>query len=81
MKEHKRMTVGDLRRAMKGLPDDAPAIVEVEINDDRDDLVQVGLRLATLEARCDEIDTLYLWGSVGEDVEEQRNENRLRVVR
>lgn len=82
------MTVGDLRRAMKELPDSAPVSLEVEIDGEtnRDDLIQVELRLATLEARCDEIDRLYLWGSAEEDVEEEienhrRDENRLRVVR
>jgi hypothetical protein len=33
MKEHKRMTVGDLRRAMKGLPDDRSVVLEIEISD------------------------------------------------
>ena len=34
------------------------------------DLAQAFLRHTSVEARCDEVDRLYLWGSYEDDVEE-----------
>lgn len=64
------LTVGDLRRALAGLPDDMPVSLEIAEPERDTDLAQAFLRSAHVEARCDEIDRLYLWGSYEEDYEE-----------
>jgi hypothetical protein len=64
--EKPRMTVGSLRKVLKNLPDDMPVEMEIETEGDTD-LAQAGLRSADVEARCDEIDRLYLWGSADVD--------------
>lgn len=51
----KAMTVGDLRRALDGLPDNLPIVVETELtdeNDKYDDTFVSGLAGATVETRC-----------------------------
>lgn len=69
--EKPKMTVGALRKALAGLSDAMPVALEIETDDD---LVQADLRGADVEARCDEIDRLYLWASVTVDVEEHAEE-------
>ena len=64
------MTVGDLRRAITGCPDDMPISLEISEPETGIDFAQAALRIANVEARCDEVDRLYLWGSCEEDLEE-----------
>jgi hypothetical protein len=61
----KRMTVGPLRELLKTLPEDMPIVLEIAREnevDDGNDLVQAFLTVGAVEERCDEIQTLYLWG-------------------
>ncbi len=63
------LTVGDLRKVLAGHPDDMPVLLEIDAPESGTDLAQAFLRLASVEARCDEVDRLYLWGSYEDDVE------------
>ena len=63
------LTVGDLRKALVGVPDDMPVALEIAEPEDGTDFAQSFLRIASVETRCDEVDRLYLWGSYEEDVE------------
>ena len=65
----KPLTVGDLRKALAGLPDDMPVSLEVSEPEDGTDIAQAFLRMANVETRCDEVDRLYLWGSIEDDIE------------
>ena len=65
------MTVGELRALLKDLPAKMTVVMEIDrssVEDADDDLVQCDLESADVEARCDEVDRLYLWGSI-EDAE------------
>lgn len=65
-----KFTVGDLRKIIAGCPDDLVVSLEIAEPEDGTDLAQAFLRGMSVEARCDEIDRLYLWGSYEEDAEE-----------
>jgi hypothetical protein len=65
------LTVGDLRKALADCHDDMPVSLEIDVDaGEAGDFAQAFLRSAHVEARCDEVDRLYLWGSYEEDVEE-----------
>jgi hypothetical protein len=64
-----RLTVGDLRKVLAGVPDDMLVSLEIAEPEEGTDFAQADLRHASVEARCDEVDRLYLWGSVEEDAE------------
>jgi len=64
-----RLTVGDLKKVLAKCPDDMLVFLEVAEPEKDIDLAQAFLRHAGMEARCDEVDCLYLWGSCEEDVE------------
>jgi hypothetical protein len=64
----KAMTVGDLRQAIEGVPDDTPVCIEAWAADEvgEGDVLQVALQSCKLEARCDEVEVLYLEGDAEE---------------
>jgi hypothetical protein len=63
------LTVGELKKKLAELPDDMRVVLEIS-GDDMDDIAQAPLQKAFMEARCDEVDTFYLWGDVdGDDSE------------
>ena len=64
------LTVGAIRRVIADVPDETPVCIEIAEPEDGTDLAQATLREAGIEARCDEKDVLYLWGSHQEDVED-----------
>ncbi len=64
------LTVGDLRKAIEGVRDDMPVIVEIardESSEEADDLPQAYLRTATPEFRCADEEALFLWGDADAD--------------
>jgi hypothetical protein len=64
-----RMMVGPLRELLKYLPEDMPIVLEIAREnevDDGNDLVQAELTVGSVEERCDEVPTLYLWGDEDE---------------
>ncbi len=64
------LTVGDLRKALEGVPDDLEVVLEIATAEEELDLAQADLRTASVEERCDDKPCLYLWGSQEEDIEE-----------
>ena len=64
----KPLDVGELRRAIQGLPDDMAVVVEAWAADEvaEGDVVQVALQIAKVESRCDDVDVLYLSGDAAE---------------
>jgi hypothetical protein len=75
------MTVGDLLRALRGVPHQTPIVLEIFEPEDGTDLAQATLRDADVEARCNEIDTLYLSGNCEDDKEEMEEKAVLRLVK
>jgi hypothetical protein len=65
MQEVTWLTVGELKKKLIGLPDDMKVVLEISTEDE--DLVQAPLQSADVEARCDEIETFYLYGDVNGD--------------
>jgi hypothetical protein len=53
-----------------GHPDDMPVWLEIDAPEEGIDLAQAQLRHVAVECRCDGDDTLYLWGSIEDDLEE-----------
>ncbi len=74
-----KLTVCALRKAMDGLQDDMPVVIEIA-EPDGSDLAQAHLRIASVESRCDEVDRFYLWGDVSEDTEEWERRRALTVI-
>lgn len=72
------MNVRELRDILAKLPDDLPIVVEVTF-DDGDGFEGAELMRAAVEARCDEVERLYLWGD--QDGEEETRPPALRLVR
>jgi hypothetical protein len=65
----KTLTVGDLRKALAGVPDDMPVSLEIADLEEGADLAQAFLRGISVESRCDEVERAYLSGSYEDDVE------------
>lgn len=72
-----KLTVGDLRKALEGHPDDMEVMLEIDAVEDMADLAQANLRQAAVECRCDEADVFYLWGSIEDDNEEHAESEAL----
>jgi hypothetical protein len=69
MQEVTWLTVGELKKKLAQLPEDMRVVLEIS-GDDMDDILQAPLQKAFMEARCDEVDTLFLWGDAdGDDSE------------
>lgn len=64
----KSLTVGELKKLLDGLPDPTTIVLEIAEPDDSD-FAQCSLQKANVEARCDEVDRLYLYGSCEDDDE------------
>ena len=62
-----KLTVGDLRKALEGHPDDMPVVIEIASPEANTDLAQAHVRAASVECRCDEEDRFYIYGDVEED--------------
>lgn len=60
------MNIKQLLELIVKLPDDLPVCVEVSF-DDGDALVGSNLRSVNVEARCDDIECLYLCGDEDQD--------------
>jgi hypothetical protein len=58
------VTVGDLKKKLAELPNDMRVVLEILTEDE--DLAQAPLQKTDVEARCDEIDTLYLYGDAND---------------
>jgi hypothetical protein len=54
------ITVGELRAAIKDLPDDMSIVCEFDF-EDSGEFFQLAIDTVDVEARCDEIDALYVW--------------------
>jgi len=66
------MTVGDLRRALEGLPGSMEVVLEISA-EEPDVFLQSDLESVGVEERCDEIARLYLSGDVDPIEEESRS--------
>lgn len=66
MTEDRKLTVGDLRRAIADLHPDMPVLLEIWVEGpfdlDFEDLIQAEIESAEVEERCDETPCLYIKG-------------------